>query len=59
MLYLEKSTPTGKFTNPVSVDDAHRYNRMMLNHSSLRVFSNSEEYLTFLHECAGIKKQSQ
>jgi Protein of unknown function (DUF4238) len=58
MLYLEKSTPTGKFNNQVSIDDAHRYNQMMLDHSSLRVFSNSEEYLTFLKECAGVKKQS-
>ncbi len=52
MLYLEKATPIGKFNNPVSIDDAHRYNQMMLDHSGLLVFSNSEEYLTFL------KKQS-
>jgi hypothetical protein len=52
MLYLEKSTPAGKFNNPVSIDDAHRYNQMMLDHSGLRVFSNSEEYLTFLKKCA-------
>jgi hypothetical protein len=58
MLYLEKSTPTGKFNNQVSIDDAHRYNQMMLDHSGLRVFSNSEEYLMFLMECAGTKKQS-
>jgi hypothetical protein len=58
MLYLEKSTPTGKFNNQVSIDDAHRYNQMMLDHSGLRVFSNSEEYLMFLRECAGAKKQS-
>jgi hypothetical protein len=57
-LYLEKSTPTGKFNNQVSIDDAHRYNQIMLDHSSLRVFSNSEEYLMFLKECAGVKKQS-
>jgi len=41
VLYSEKSTPTGKFNAQVSIDDAHRYNQMMLNHSSLRVFSNS------------------
>ncbi len=56
MLYLEKSTPTGKFNNPVLIDDAHRYNQMIVNHSSHRVFSNSEEYLDFLNECAGIEK---
>jgi hypothetical protein len=58
MLYLEKSTPSRKFNNPVSIDDAHRYNQMMLDHSGLQVFSNSEEYLMFLKECAGVKKQS-
>jgi len=58
MLYLEKSTPTGKFNYQVSIDDAHRYNQMMLDHSGLQVFSNSEEYLMFLKECAGVKKQS-
>lgn len=58
MLYLEKATPIGKFNNPVSIDDAHRYNRMMLDHSALRVFSSSEEYLMLLKECADVKKQS-
>lgn len=56
MLYLEKSTPVGKFNNPVSIDDAHRYNQMMLDHSRRRVFSNSEEYLTFLAKCGGMEK---
>jgi hypothetical protein len=55
MLYLENSTPTGQFHNPVSIDDAHRYNQMMLDHSSLRVFSNSEEYLKFLKACTRVK----
>lgn len=58
MLYLEKSTPIAGISRSVSIDDAHRYNRMMLDHSGLRVFSNSEEYLTFLKECAEVKKQS-
>ncbi|MGC2229863.1 MAG: DUF4238 domain-containing protein, partial [Candidatus Acidiferrum sp.] len=58
MLYLEKSTPTAGISREVSIDDAHRYNRMMLDHCGLRVFSNSEEYLTFLKECADVKKQS-
>jgi hypothetical protein len=58
MLYLEKSTPTAGISRNVSIDGAHRYNRMMLDHSGLRVFSNSEEYLTFLKECADVKKQS-
>ena len=58
MLYLEKSTPTAGIGREVSIDDAHRYNRMMLDHCGLRVFSNSEEYLTFLKECADVKKQS-
>jgi hypothetical protein len=56
MLYLEKSTPVGKFANPVSIDEAHRYNQTMLDHSSLRVFSNSEKYLTFLNGCTRVKK---
>jgi Protein of unknown function (DUF4238) len=56
MLYLENSTPTGQFNNPVSIDDAHRFNQMMLDHSSLRVFSNSEEYLTFLKACSRVEK---
>ena len=58
MLYLEKSTPTAGISRNVSIDDAHRYNCMMLEHSGLRVFSNSEEYLTFLKRCADSKKQS-
>jgi len=56
MLFLENSTPTGQFNNPISIDDAHRYNQMMLDHSSFRVFSNSEEYLTFLMACTRVKK---
>lgn len=55
MLYLEKVTPSGKFNNPVSIDDAHGYNKMMLDHSGLRVFSNSEEYLLFLKDCIDAK----
>lgn len=56
MLYLEKPTPTAGISREVSIDDAHRYNRMMVDHCGLRVFSNSEEYLTFLKECADVKK---
>jgi hypothetical protein len=55
MLYLEKSTPTGKFNNPVSIDDAHRYNQMMLRHSGLQVFSNSEEYLKLLKDSRRVR----
>jgi hypothetical protein len=57
MLFLEHSTPIGKFNHQVSIDDSHRYNKMVLDHSGLRVFSNSEEYLMFLKECADVKKQ--
>jgi hypothetical protein len=45
MLYLENSTPTAGISQSVSVDEAHRYNMMMLDHCAFRVFSNSEEYL--------------
>jgi hypothetical protein len=48
MLFLEKSTPVPEISLHVSIDEAHRYNRMMLDHSGLRIFSNSEEYLLFL-----------
>jgi len=50
------ATPKGKFNNPVSIDDAHHYNQMMLDHSCHRVFSNSEEYLMLLKQCADAKK---
>jgi hypothetical protein len=55
MLFLEKSTPTAGINQNVSIDDAHRYNMMMLDHSGLRVFSNSEEYLKFLKQCIDAK----
>lgn len=48
MLYLENSTPTAGINQSVSIDEAHRYNMMMLDHSAFRVFSNSEEYLQLL-----------
>lgn len=52
MLYLEKSTPIGGINQNVSIDEAHRYNLMMLDHRAFRVFSNSEEYLKLLEQCA-------
>jgi hypothetical protein len=55
LLYLKKSTPTVGLSESVSIDDAHRYNFMMLDHSGLRVFSNSEEYLKFLKQCVDAK----
>jgi hypothetical protein len=45
MLYLEKSTPIAGISKSVSIDEAHRYNMMMLAHSGRRVFSNSDEYM--------------
>lgn len=48
MLYLENSTPTAGINQSVSIDEAHRYNMMMLDHCAFRVFSNSEEYLRLL-----------
>jgi hypothetical protein len=48
MLYLENSTPTAGISQSVSIDEAHRYNMMMLDHCAFRVFSNSEEYLRLL-----------
>lgn len=58
MLYLEKATTVGGISTCVSIDEAHRYNMMMLDHCAFRVFSNSEVYLKFLKECADVKKQS-
>lgn len=58
MLYLEKATPVGGISTNVSIDEAHRYNMMMLDHCAFRVFSNSEEYLRFLKTCADVKKPS-
>jgi hypothetical protein len=48
MLYLENSTPTAGINQSVSIDEAHHYNMMMLDHCAFRVFSNSEEYLQLL-----------
>ena len=58
MLYLETATPVGGISTSVSIDEAHRYNMMMLDHCAFRVFSNSEEYLKFLKQCAELKKRS-
>jgi hypothetical protein len=55
MLFLEKSTPTAGINQNVSIDEAQRYNMMMLDHSELRVFSNSEEYLHFLKQCIDLR----
>jgi hypothetical protein len=55
MLYLEKSTPVAGINQNVSIDEAHRYNIMMLDHSAFRVFSNSEEYLRLLKMCVDRK----
>jgi hypothetical protein len=48
MLYLENTTPIAAISQSVSIDEAHRYNMMMLEHRAFRVFSDSEEYLTLL-----------
>jgi hypothetical protein len=48
MLYLENTTPSAGISQSVSIDEAHRYNTMMLEHRAFRVFSNSEEYLRML-----------
>jgi hypothetical protein len=48
MLYLENATPIAGISRSVSIDEAHRYNMMMLDHCAFRVFSNSEEYLRLL-----------
>jgi hypothetical protein len=58
MLYLETATHVGGISTSVSIDEAHRYNIMMLDHCAFRVFSNSEEYLKFLKKCAEFKKRS-
>jgi hypothetical protein len=58
MLYLETATPIGGISTSVSIDEAHRYNMMMLDHCAFRVFSNSEEYLKFLKQCAELKRRS-
>ena len=58
MLYLETTTPVGGISTSVSIDEAHRYNMMMLDHCGFRVFSNSEEYLNLLKHCAELKKRS-
>ena len=55
MLYLEKSTPVAGINQNVSIDEAHRYNMMMLDHSAFRVFSNSDEYLRLLKLCVDRK----
>jgi hypothetical protein len=55
MLYLEKTTPVGGISINVSIDEAHGYNMLMLNHSAFRVFSTSGEYLNFLKQCAELK----
>jgi hypothetical protein len=55
MLYLEKSTPVAAINQNVSIDEAHRYNMMMLDHSAFRVFSNSDEYLRLLKLCVDRK----
>lgn len=49
MLYLENATPTAGIVQSVSIDEAHRYNMLMLDHRAFRVFSNSEEYLSLLN----------
>jgi len=58
MLYLEKATCIEGISANVSIDEAHQYNMMMLDHSAFRVFSNSEEYLGFLKQCADLKRSS-
>ena len=49
MLYLGNATPTAGISQSVSIDEAHRYNMIMLDHCAFRVFSNSEEYLSLLN----------
>jgi hypothetical protein len=55
MLFLGKSTPAGGIGPSVSIDEAHRYNMMMLDHRGFRVFSNSEEYLNCLQQRVDLK----
>ena len=56
MLYLEKATPTAGINQNVSIDEAHRYNMMIFDHRGFQVFSNSEEYLRLLQQCAERKE---
>lgn len=49
MLYLENATPTAGISQSVSIDEAHRYNMLILDHRAFCVFSNSEEYLSLLN----------
>lgn len=48
MLYLENATPIAGISQAVSIDEAHLYNKMMIEHRAFRVFSDSEEYLELL-----------
>jgi hypothetical protein len=56
MLLLEKTTPTAGIDLTVSIDEAHRYNRMIYEHSAFRIFSNSEGYLRFFKRCIESEK---
>jgi hypothetical protein len=56
MLLLEKTTPTAGINQNVSIDEAHRYNGMMYDHSAYRIFSNSDEYLRFFKQCIDSEK---
>jgi hypothetical protein len=56
MLYLEKATPIAGINQNVSLDEAHRYNMMIFDHRGFQVFSNSEEYLRLLQQCAERKE---
>ena len=56
MLFLEKKTATAGIDQNVSIDEAHRYNRMIYDHSAFRIFSNSEEYLRFFEHCIESEK---
>ena len=59
MLFLEKTTPVAGISTNVSMDEAHRYNMMILKHCAFRVFSHSEEYLRFLRQCAELKQSHE
>jgi hypothetical protein len=52
MLYLEKSNPAHASDRSVSVDQAHAYNCLVVDHSGQQIFSNSEEYLRVIQRRA-------
>jgi len=56
LLFLEKQNSLHANNRSISIDEAHRYNMIMIANHGERIFSNSDEYLKHVEQCSAPKR---